>query len=438
VSNALFFQHAWLPSGWARDVRIEVSGGRITAVTPDSVPGDAARHGIALPGMPNLHSHSFQRAISGLTEYHAGGAGAENFWSWREVMYRFALRLSPEQIEAIATLAFIEMLESGFTTVAEFHYLHHAPDGAPYDNIAEMAERIAAAAQTAGISVLLLPVFYAHGGFGGAPANAGQRRFLNDLDSYERLFHACEKLAPTGVAPHSLRAVTPEELQVLTALAGERPVHIHIAEQTGEVDDCLAWCGARPIEFLLGSAPVGLNWCLVHATHATPAELAGMAAAGAVAGLCPITEANLGDGIFPAEHFNGAYGVGSDSNVLIDVMQELRMLEYSQRLGQRQRNAMAISSVPHTATALYAQALAGGAQACGLVAVLQPGAPADFLALPAAPDPDIALAQAVFGNRRGVALDVWAQGVQVVTNGHHAGAERARARFERVVAALTA
>jgi formiminoglutamate deiminase len=432
VSKTFFFQHAWLPSGWRRDVHIDVAGGLISAVTPDSPPGDAQRHGIALPGMPNLHSHSFQRAISGLTEYR-GGSGAENFWSWREVMYRFALRLSPEQVEAVATLAFIEMLEGGFTSVAEFHYLHHAPDGTPYDNIAEMAERITAAAQTAGISVLLLPVFYAHGGFGGVPAKAGQRRFIHDLDSYERLFRACEKLAPTGIAPHSLRAVTPEELQVLTALAGDRPVHIHIAEQTGEVDDCLAWSGARPIEFLLGNAPVAENWCLVHATHATPAELTGMAAARAVAGLCPITEANLGDGIFPAQDFAGAYGVGSDSNVLIDVMQELRMLEYSQRLGQKQRNVMATSSIPLTATALYTQALAGGAQACGRVAALQPGAPADFVALPAAPAPDIALAQAMFGNRRGVALNVWAQGVQVVTDGHHAGAERARAAFEAVL-----
>jgi len=433
VSKPFFFQHAWLPTGWRRDVRIDVAGGLIMAVTPDSVPGDAERYGIALPGMPNLHSHSFQRAISGLTEYRAGGAGAENFWSWREVMYRFALRLSPEQVEAIATLAFIEMLEAGFTTVAEFHYLHHAPDGSPYDNITEMAARIVAAAQTAGISILLLPVFYAHGGFGGAPVHAGQRRFLNDLDSYERLFHACETLAPTGVAPHSLRAVTPDEVRALTALAGDRPVHIHIAEQTGEVDDCLAWSGARPIEFLLNNAPVGPNWCFVHATHATPAELAGMEATGAVAGLCPITEANLGDGIFSAENFAGAYGVGSDSNVLIDVMQELRMLEYSQRLGQRQRNVMATSATSYTATALYAQALAGGAQACGLVAALTPGAPADFLALPAAPDPDIALAQAVFGTRRGVALKVWAKGVQLVTDGHHAGAERARAAFATVL-----
>lgn len=431
MSKAVFFQHAWLQAGWAHNVRIEMAGGRITAVRPDAAPGDAARHGIALPGMPNLHSHSFQRAIAGLTEYRAGNQN--NFWSWREVMYRFALQLSPEDVETIATLAFIEMLEGGFTTVAEFHYLHHAPDGTPYDNIAEMAARIAAAAQCAGISLLLLPVFYAHSGFGGAPAHTGQRRFVNDLDRYERLFHACETLAPAGVAPHSLRAVTPGELQVLAGLACNRPVHIHIAEQTGEVDDCLAWCGARPIEFLLRSVPVTPSWCLVHATHATPAELAGMAAAGAVAGLCPITEANLGDGIFPGQNFAGAYGVGSDSNVLIDVMQELRMLEYSQRLGQRQRNAMAFSSLPNTAMALYAQALAGGAQACGLVAALSPGAPADFVALPAADDPDIALARAVFGNRRGVALDVWARGVQVVKDGHHAGAERARQKFAAVL-----
>jgi formiminoglutamate deiminase len=409
-----------------------MAGELITSVTADAEPGNTPRYGIALPGMPNLHSHSFQRAIAGLTEFAAAGT-QENFWSWRELMYRFALQMSPDDVQAVATHAFIEMLEAGFTSVAEFHYLHHAPDGTPYDNIAEMAARLAAAADTAGISLLLLPVFYAHGGFGGLAPNAGQRRFIHNLTSYEQLFNACEALGPTGIAPHSLRATTPEELQALAALAGPRPFHIHIAEQTGEVNDCIAWSGARPIAFLLGNAPVASNWCLVHATHATQAELTGMAAAHAVAGLCPITEGNLGDGIFPAEQFTGAYGIGSDSNVLIDVMQELRTLEYSQRFARRQRNTMATQSLPNTATALYANAAAGGAQAMGRTAALVAGAPADIVALPAAPDPDIALARAVFSNRRGVVMDVWAKGALRVQGGHHAGAEAARHKFEEVL-----
>ena len=416
------FRHALLPDGWHENVRLSVEGGVIARIEA-GVPGGA---GIALPGMPNLHSHAFQRAMAGHAE-RRGPSGRDSFWTWRELMYRLALNLSPEDMEIAATQAFIEMLEGGFTAVAEFHYLHHAPDGAPYADIGEMAARLAAAAAAAGIELLLLPVFYAHAGFGGAAPLPEQRRFINTLESYARLHARCAALAATGVAPHSLRAATPPELEALTALAGARPLHIHIAEQTAEVEACLAWTGQRPVAWLLDHAPVGRNWCLVHATHVTPEEAAGIAASGAVAGLCPITEANLGDGIFPAAQFSGAWGIGSDSNVLIDAGRELQMLEYSQRLARRGRNMMAA-----TAAGLYNAAAAGGAQALGLVGGLAVGAPASFVTL-AGNDPETALAQAVFCARAPAVRDVWVRGRQVVADGRHPLASAVRARFDDMV-----
>jgi len=432
----MFFQHALLPDGWAENVRIAVADDVISEVTPDAAPSpDEARHGIALPGMPNLHSHAFQRAFAGLTEQR--GEGTDSFWSWRDLMYRFALQMTPDDVEAVAALAFTEMLEGGFTSVAEFHYLHHAPDGRAYQNIAEMASRIAAAAAATGIDLLLLPVFYAHAGFGGTPPSESQRRFINNLDQYENLLEKCRALSPTGVAPHSLRAVTPDELAALIGLAGSAPFHIHIAEQTQEVTDCIAWSGAAPIEWLLAHADVNEHWCLVHATHASGAERTGMAASGAAVGLCPITEANLGDGIFRARNFPGAFGIGSDSNVLISVAEELRQLEYSQRLLVRQRNVLADAKNRSTATALYQRAVAGGAQALGQPgAGLVVGAPANFVSLTADADPDIALSRAVFASRAPSVDCVWVRGRQVVVQGRHAGAESARRRFDQVVAKL--
>jgi formiminoglutamate deiminase len=434
--STIFFHHALLPDGFAANVRIRVTGGLISEVTPDATPApDEARHGIALPGMPNLHSHAFQRAFAGLTEQR--GEGTDSFWSWRDLMYRFALQMTPDDVEAVATLAFTEMLEGGFTSVAEFHYLHHAPDGHLYADIAEMASRIAAAAAATGIDLLLLPVFYAHAGFGGTPPNDSQRRFINTLDQYETLLEKCRSLGPTGVAPHSLRAVTPEELAALISWAGAAPFHIHIAEQTQEVTDCIAWSGAAPIEWLLAHAAVNEHWCLVHATHASVKERTGMAASGAVVGLCPITEANLGDGIFHARHFTGAFGIGSDSNVLIGVAEELRQLEYSQRLLVRQRNVLAHAKSRSTATALYQRAVTGGAQALGDSASgLAVGAPANFVTLATTGDPDIALSRAVFASRAPVVESVWVRGRQVVAQGRHPGAEPARRRFGQVVAKL--
>ncbi len=432
MAQNVFFRHALLPSGWAANVRIAIEDGRIATVETDAAPeGDI--HDIALPAMPNLHSHTFQRAMAGLTE--TRGASEDSFWTWRDVMYRFALRMDPDDVETVATLAFIEMLETGFGAVAEFHYLHHAPDGRPYGDIAEMATRIAAAANTAGIDLLLLPAFYAHGGFGGQAPTSAQRRFLNDLDSYTKLFMRCKQLAATGIAPHSLRAVTLDELAALIRLAENRPFHIHIAEQIAEVEDCLAWSGQRPVDLLFRHAAVGKNWCLVHATQADAAERQKIAASGAVVGLCPVTEADLGDGIFPAAKFTGGYGIGSDSNLLIGVAEELRMLEYSQRLTARRRNVLANDTERATATALYRRALAGGAQALGMQAALSPGAPANIVTLCGAA-PDIALAQWVFCRRK---IDaVWVRGRQRVTAGRHHAAARYQEKFDAVVKKLVA
>lgn len=427
----MFFRHALLPSGWASNVGISIADGLITAVTPNLAdrPG-AAR--IAVPGIANLHSHSFQRAISGLTEYRESAAGAANFWTWRDMMYRFALAMDPEDVEAVATHAFIEMLESGFTSVAEFHYLHHARDGRPYADIAELSARIAAAAAAAGIDLTLLPVFYAQGNFGGAPATAGQRRFINSLNDYEKLLAACETLAPTGIAPHSLRAVTPDQLSALTQIARPgRPIHIHIAEQTGEVDACLAWSGQRPVQWLLSHAELGPEWCLIHATHADAHERAGIAASGAVVGLCPITEADLGDGIFPMRDFTGAWGLGSDSNIQISLAAELRMLEYVQRLHYRRRNVLASKASHATATAAYIAACAGGAQALAIPHGITPGAPANIAAT-LGDDPDIALARIVFGGRRNF-TDIWVRGIQRVADGRHPLAAAAETRFNAVL-----
>ena len=355
--------------------------------------------------------------------------------------------MTPDDVEAVATHAFIEMLETGFCSVAEFHYLHHDEAGKPYANIAEMAGCIASAAEATGISLLLLPVFYAHANFGGLPPTPAQNRFINNLDTYAKLFHACQQLtaklsnAKTGIAPHSLRAVTPVELQTLVELSGDSPFHIHIAEQTQEVEDCLKWSGARPIEWLLANAPVGAKWCLVHATHATLTERAGIAKSKATIGLCPITEANLGDGIFDAQNFlsqGGIYGIGSDSNVLISAAQELRQLEYSQRLLHQSRNVLATPIHPATGTALYLQALQGGAAAMGTgIAGLQTGASADIVTLNSNPsNGDAAVNQAVFAARDNNVDTVWAAGRKCVTGGRHHLAESSKARFSAVVAKL--
>ncbi|MFL4988305.1 MAG: formimidoylglutamate deiminase, partial [Microvirga sp.] len=344
----LHFATALVPGGWHDEVLVTVANGVIAAVETGVETGDATRFsGAAVPGLPNLHSHTFQRGMAGLAERR--GPSADSFWTWREVMYRFLDRLSPDDIEAIAAFAFIEMLEAGFTAVGEFHYLHHGPDGRPYGNIAETAERIAAAAAATGIGLTLLPVFYAQGNFGGAPPVEGQRRFLSDRDGFERLVEASARAiagvpdAKLGIAPHSLRAVTLADLAWIAERWPDGPMHIHVSEQVKEVEDALAAHGKRPIELLYETVAVDGRWCMIHATHAAAPEIALIAASGAVAGLCPVTEANLGDGVFDTSGFlaeGGRFGVGSDSLVRISAAEELRGLEYAQRLTQRSRNAL--------------------------------------------------------------------------------------------------
>jgi len=444
----LWFEHALLAGGWTARVRVEVDDGLVRSIHAGVEPQAGDDHGgIAVPGLPNLHSHAFQRAMAGLAEVR--GPSGDSFWTWRELMYRFVGDLAPEDVEAIAAQAFLEMLEAGFTRVGEFHYLHHAPDGGAYADPGEMAGRIAAAARETGIGLTLLPVFYAHSGFGGAAPLVDQRRFVNSLDGYARLQEASRAAvrglpdAVVGAAPHSLRAVTEDELKAVTAIAG--PIHIHVAEQVKEVDDCLAWSGARPVEWLLGRFAVDDRWCLVHATHVNEAERRRLAASGAVVGLCPITEANLGDGVFPAGRYlveGGAFGVGSDSNVRIDAAEELRLLEYGQRLAKRSRNVLAGREGEATGAALYRRALIGGAQALGMPQSpgLAVGTPADIVSFPS----DHEALAARFGDAwldswifaAAPVQHVWRRGRRVVADGRHHARETITTRYRRVLERL--
>ncbi len=439
---------AWLADGWAHDVLLTVADGTITALESDAAAGDAMRlPGVALPGMPNLHSHAFQRGMAGLAQ--RGG----DFWSWREVMYRFQAALTPDDIEAIAALAYMEMLEAGFTSVAEFHYVHHGPDGTRYDDPAELSARIAAAAEASCIGLTLLPVFYAHGGFSAAPPAPGQRRFVNDLDSYARLLEGAARAlamvpdARLGLAPHSLRAATVPELLRLVELSAGRVLHIHIAEQTLEVDDCLVATGQRPVELLLSHVPVNDRWCLVHATHMTISETTTLAATGAVAGLCPVTEADLGDGVFPAiawRDAGGRFGIGTDSNTAISAAQELRLLEYSQRLHHRARNLLAPSGIS-SGRHLWDRAAQGGAQALDrAIGTIAPGCRADLVIVdPAHPallgrESDALLDAMIFAAASPCITDVVVGGRHVVRNGRHIVRDGILAAYRRCIQRLAA
>lgn len=450
TTQTLHFATALVPSGWAAQVRVTCVNTRValveTGVPPQ--PGDE-RHGIALPGMPNLHSHAFQRGMAGLAEHR--GPGEDSFWTWRSAMYRFVDRLDPDALRAIAALAYIEMMEAGFTRVGEFHYLHHDPEGRPYADPAAMGAALAEAAAESGLGLTLLPVFYAHSGFGGLDPEPAQRRFVTDPASFARLLEASRRAlsalpdARLGIAPHSLRAVTPEALAEVTALAEGGPVHIHIAEQEREVAECIAWSGQRPVEWLLYNADVGPAWCLVHATHITPSEIAGIASSGAVVGLCPITEANLGDGIFPAVEAlaeDVRFGIGSDSNVRIDMFEELRLLEYGQRLQRRSRNCLAGGAGGSTGRNLFEQALLGGTQALDAPAPLAPGSSADLVSIDAnhptlaGRDGDALLDSLVFAAGSGAIDCVWRRGEKWVERGRHCGREAIVARYRKTIAGL--
>jgi formimidoylglutamate deiminase len=453
--SMLFAADAYLPEGWRSNVLLRWDEtGTLREVRPDATaPAGVARaHGPLLPGMPNLHSHAFQRAMAGLTEYRANPS--DTFWSWRDLMYRFALRLTPDALAAIARWLYVEMLKCGYTSVCEFHYVHHAPDGARYARPAELALRVVGAAGDAGIGITMLPVAYTYSGFGARPPRDDQRRFINTSEALLALLDGLRRDAPEhaglryGVAPHSLRAVSEAGLRtLLDGLPGDAPVHIHIAEQTAEVDDCVATYGARPVQWLLDRFGVDARWCLVHATHLDAAETAALARSGAVAGLCPTTEANLGDGLFPAVDYlaqGGVIGIGSDSHAAVDWRSELRLFEYGQRLARRERNVLADSAHTHVADRLYAASLHGGALASGrAVGALRVGARADWLVL----DPDhpaIAehgretwLSGVVFAEHGDTPVfDVYTGGAQVVSARRHRDEGRAYAAYRAALAEL--
>ena len=458
MTQSLFAANALLPTGWATNVLLTWNDhGQLTQVQPGTTtpPREASTvSGPLIPGMPNLHSHAFQRALAGLTEYR--GEAQDSFWSWRTLMYRFAAKLGPDQLEAIAFGLYVEMLEAGYTAVCEFHYVHHDTDGQPYANDATLALALLRAARRAGIGMTLLPVLYQTSGFGGLPPNEGQCRFIRSTDSMLRLLEGLKPQCDTqaarlGLAPHSLRAVPPEGLREalagLDAIDPSAPIHIHIAEQMKEVDDCIAWSGQRPVAWLLDHANVNQRWCLVHATHMDANEYARAAATGAVTGLCPSTEANLGDGIFDLPAWAagaGRWGIGSDSNTCVNAAEELMLLEYSQRLATRQRNVSASTAQPHVASAMTLAAVQGGAQAAGrAIGGLAVGQQADFVALDAQ-HPSLQglnardmLSAHVFASHRSSAIDaVWVGGQPRVSGGRHAGSGSAIAGFLNARSAL--
>jgi formimidoylglutamate deiminase len=447
--TALFAESALLPEGWARDVRVSIGpDGDIAGIDTGAEPGEAERlAGPILPGMPNLHSHAFQRAMAGLTECSSGTG--EDFWSWRQAMYRFLAVLQPEHIRAIAAQLYLEMVKAGYTAVGEFHYLHHDRDGAPYADRASTSLALIEAAQEVGIGLTLLPTLYQANGFDGVPPEAGQRRFIDTVDGILRLIEQLRQRTGAdpqlriGLALHSLRAVPADALA--EAVAGLRtmdasaPIHIHVAEQLREVEECVAWSGQRPVAWLLDHAPVDETWCLVHATHMDESETTRLAAARAVAGLCPTTEANLGDGFFPLLQFlaaGGRWGIGSDSHVSVNPIEELRWLEYGRRLRLRRRAVSTGGRPGSTGCALWHGAVEGGRQALARpVGRLATGSRADLVVLNTeAPTlygkvEDALLDSFIFAGSPALVRDVMIGGRWVVRQGRHAAQERIDAAF---------
>jgi len=440
-----FAEHAWLPHGWEANVRVGVDdAGTITGVDDDVSQDDAQRLGrFVIPAMPNLHSHAFQRAMAGLAERQTHAE--DSFWTWRETMYAFAGRIDPDSLRAIAAQVYVEMLKAGFTQVCEFHYLHHQPNGSPYADPAAMSLALIEAAQETGIGLTLLPALYMTGGFDGRPLSERQRRFGTTVESYLRLLEQLRKMENStlriGIALHSLRAVPENAMtSVLTSsVLNAPPIHIHVAEQIGEVQDCLQVRNARPVEWLLDHAPVDPRWCLVHATHVTPEESRGIAQTGAVAGLCPTTEANLGDGLFPLKPFleaGGVIGIGSDSHISISPIEELRWLEYGQRLITRHRNIAVSESSNSVGETLWSDALFGGARASGVViGAIENAARADLLVLDdqspllAARDSDNVLDTFLFAGNGPLVRHVLANGKWLVRDFRHHDEERIAERY---------
>lgn len=444
------FEHALVADNWARNVRVGVSGsGVIESIEPDThfAAGEHVIRGYAIPGIPNIHSHAFQRAMRGLAEYST--SPGDSFWTWRDVMYHFAQTLTAQDLEIIASQLYLEMLKAGYTSVAEFHYLHHRPDGIPHTERAEMSQAILEAASNTGIGLTHLPVLYMTPDFCGGSLSQQQARFGHDIEDFQLLL---EELKPVlsanpqtrlGCAMHSLRAV-PElaQQELLSFVSQFNPdgvIHIHIAEQMKEVKDCEAAYGLRPVEWLLNHHELNSKWCLVHATHLSEAETRALARSGAVAGLCPTTEANLGDGFFPLPDYLGYGGkiaLGSDSHVSVSPIEEMRWLEYGQRLLSQSRNVVSTPASPHTGSNLLREVLAGGRCAMGAdVGALAVGFRADIAVLDGQ-SPDLAftpveniLDSAIFSGNDSKFRDVMAGGHWVVKNYVHSKEELITRRY---------
>ena len=446
-------KHMLMGNTWVSDARVSCVDGRIARIET-CVPATAEDHRVAvlLPALANLHSHSFQRAMAGMTEVRA--AGKESFWTWRDLMYRFLDHLTPDHFEAIAALVFMEMQEAGFASVGEFHYVHHQPGGRPYDNVAELSERVFAAASETGIGLTHLPVLYTYGGVNQEALSGGQLRFANGVEDFLELHGACGRLlkdlpkdATHGIAPHSLRATSPADLLRVVGATLSGPIHIHIAEQVQEVANVQAKLGQTPVAWLLANVDVDERWCLIHATHMTDVETRAFAKSGAVAGLCPITEANLGDGAFNGPEFlahGGMFGVGSDSNVRISLSEELRTLEYSQRLRDMQRNLM-ISGSGSVGHALYTGAAQGGAQALARASGdIKVGLWADLIAIDSnlptlcALKTDQLLDGLCFASGDYVVTDCWSAGRHMVKDGRHVRRDEIVRRYKSAMSDLVA
>lgn len=413
--------------------------------TPEGWTSAGARPGWTLPGIANLHSHAFQRAMAGMAERQTHPE--DSFWTWRETMYRMAARFDPESLQAVAAQLYAEMLEAGYTTVCEFHYLHHAPDGRPYADPAAMSRALIAAARETGIRMTLLPVLYMTGGFDGRELSERQRRFGHSIDGYLRLFDILRAeqndTLRVGCALHSLRAVPPEAMrEVLRTLPEDARVHIHIAEQIGEVQDCTALRGARPVEWLMSNATVDPRWTLVHATHLTPAEVRGIARSGATVAICPTTEANLGDGLFPLRDYlsaHGAWGIGSDSHISVSPVEELRWLEYGQRLNTRHRNIAVREDSPSVGETLLRGVVASAAASTGFDAVADDSVALDAQAAQlACASTDDLVDRWIFSGNRNLVDTVEIDGRRVVEGGRHIDGERIAARYGEAMKALSA
>ncbi len=448
VTQTYFAELAWLSSGWARNVTLKVCGGVIHSVTPDSLYQEGAVRltGPVLPTIANLHSHAFQRVMAGMAEVNLNPN--DSFWSWRDLMYKVVQKLTPDDARVIAKKLYIDMLKAGYSQVGEFHYLHHDVGGHAYGQVTEMAQQLVTAGDEAGIGVTLLPVLYSHSGFGGQAPNGGQARFIHSTDSYLALHQASETMLSgsdrhkLGICFHSLRATTQDQIeQVLGTLDPQKVVHIHIAEQQKEVQDCLAWSGQRPVEWLHNHIGLDSRWCLVHATHLTYEELKAIAGSKAVAGLCPTTEANLGDGIFPGvdfENLGGVWGVGSDSHVSISLVEELRTFEYGQRLRDQQRNRLYRGDQTSVGDNLFQQALLGGNQACDVALGLAAGNRADFMVLGEHPflqleQPQDVLNRWLFATNENLVKDVFVAGQQVIKDFRHKSDEQSSREFAQVI-----